>query len=84
MSVTVYEARDATKPEHRFVALIDYDGFQGRSPHLCSFSRAPTYEDARRRGEDFETATKNPTKKHRTPTDSATLREADLDASEPI
>ena len=39
MNVTVYEARDETSPGNRFVALIDYDGFKGSSPHLCSSVR---------------------------------------------
>lgn len=80
MNVTVYETRDPHAPaEHRFVALIDFDGFKGRSPHLCSFTRAATYEEARRKGEDFVEATNNPVKKHKTPGDSASLQEAALD-----
>lgn len=75
MNVTVYEARDEARPEHRFVALIDYDGFKGTSPHLCSFTRAPTYDEARRKGEAFVEATRNPVKKHRAPTDAAHLRD---------
>lgn len=86
MNVTVYETQDAhAKPEHRFVALIDYDGFKGASPHLCSFTRAGTYEEARRKGEAFVVATENPVKKHRAPTDAAHLRPTDLeDGPEPV
>lgn len=85
MNVTVYETTDPhAKPEHRFVALIDFDGFKGKSPHLCSFTRAATYDEARRKGEDFVTATENPTKKHRTPTDSVTLQDGpELDKADP-
>lgn len=84
-TITVYETPDKhAKPEHRFVALIDFNGFKGRTPHLCSFTRAATYEEARRKGEDFVQATLNPEKKHKTPTDSATLQDGDeLDNAAP-
>lgn len=84
MIITVYETQDADcPPSKRFAALIDFDGFKGASPHLCSWTRAATYEEARRKAEDFVEATKNPVKKHKTPADSVTLSEAQLDNAAP-
>ena len=74
MKATVYESQDpAADPGHRFVALIDYDGFKGARPHLCAFTRAATREEAARKAADFIAATLDKAKRNRTPADVVVL-----------